>query len=181
MNVAFYCASSATIAPKYYDAARLMGRLMAQNGYTVINGAGSMGLMAAVSDGCLEAGGEVIGIIPTFMIENDWHHKGLTRIIETEDMHQRQRKMAEMADAAVVMAGGTGTLAELSEVICWKQLGIYSMPIIIVNTDGYWDDVLNFLSRAKRENFMRDERCLVWKVVATPEEALRIINSELKP
>ena len=136
MNVAFYCASSATIAPKYYDAARLMGRLMAQNGYTVINGAGSMGLMAAVSDGCLEAGGEVVGIIPTIMIENDCHHKGLTRIIETEDMHQRQRKMAEMADAAVVMAGGTGTLAELSEVSCWKQLGIYSMPIIIVNTDG---------------------------------------------
>ena len=170
MNVAFYCASSATIAPKYYEAARLMGRLMAQNGYTVINGAGSMGLMAAVSDGCLEAGGEVVGIIPTFMIENDWHHKGLTRIIETEDMHQRH-----------VMAGGTGTLAELSEVICWKQLGIYSMPIIIVNTDGYWDDVLSFLSRAKRENFMRDEKCIVWKVVATPEEALSIINSELKP
>lgn len=180
MNVAFFCASSALAAPKYFEAAHLMGRLMAQNGFTVINGAGSTGLMAAVSDGCLEAGGEVVGIIPSFMVKNNWHHKGLTRIIETKNMHQRQRQMSEMADAVVIMAGGTGTLAELSEVICWKQLGIYSMPIIILNTDGYWDDILRFLERAERENFMRDENAVVWQVAATPEEALRIIYQNLK-
>ena len=138
-TVCLYCASSTQIASEYFQAARQLGRLLAENGITLVNGAGSMGLMAESTNGCLEAGGQAIGIIPSFMVREGWCHTGMTRIIETDDMHQRQQLMAEMSDAAIVLPGGCGTLAELSELITWKQLGIYLKPIVFLNTLHYFD------------------------------------------
>ena len=106
---------------------------MAAQGIAVVNGAGSMGLMQASTDGCMEAGGEAIGIIPSFMIKEGWCHQGMTQIVETPDMHIRQQKMAEMSDAAIILPGGCGTFAELMELITWKQLGLYLKPIVILN------------------------------------------------
>ena len=173
-SICVYCASSTQIDELYFQEARKLGRLLAQQGITLINGAGSMGLMAACTDGCLEAGGKAVGIIPTFMIEADWCHKGLTEIIETDSIHVRQEKMAEMSDGAIVLPGGCGTFAELMELITWKQLGIYLKPIILLNTAGYFDSLLNTLLQAVSQNFMRPVHADIWRVASTPEAALQL-------
>lgn len=171
-NICIYCASSDLIPGKYFDAARELGRLIGERGMTVINGAGNMGLMRATADACMEAGGEAVGIIPTFMIEENWHYTKMTRLIETTDMHSRQQMMAEMSDAGIVLAGGLGTLAELSELITWKQLGIHLKPIVLLNTDGYYDELLAFLDKGMRENFLGREHMATFVVASTPQEAL---------
>lgn len=177
MNIAVYCASSADIHAKYFEAAKQLGRIMAEKNLTIVNGAGSVGLMGAIADASLDNGGRVIGIIPTFMVNNGWHHRRLSELIETPDIQSRQAKMAEISDAAIALPGGIGTLAELSEVIGWKQLGIYHKPIVIINTDGYWDELLLYFERASREQFMRKQNAIVWDVASTPEEAIDIILS----
>lgn len=148
---------------------------MAAQGIAVVNGAGSMGLMQATTDGCMEAGGEAIGIIPSFMIKEGWCHQGMTQIIETPDMHIRQQKMAEESDAAIVLPGGCGTLAELMELITWKQLGLYLKPIVLLNTNGYFNFLLQALQRAVDQNFMRTQHRAIWQVAQTPEEALKLV------
>lgn len=176
-NICIYCASSDLIPEKYFDAARELGRLMGERGMTVINGAGNMGLMRATADACMEAGGEAIGIIPTFMIKENWHHTRMTQLIETADMHTRQQKMAEMSEAGIVLAGGLGTLAELSELITWKQLGIHLKPIILLNTDGYYDPLLAFLEKGMKEHFLSPEHMATFVTASTPQEALDLAVS----
>ena len=173
-KIAVYCASSTQIDECYFKDARRLGNLMADKGITLVNGAGNMGLMAESADGCLEKGGKAIGVIPTFMIGEGWCHNGMTQIIETADMHERQAKMAEMTDAGIFLPGGCGTFAELSELITWKQLGLYLKPIILLNTKAYFDSLLNTLHQAITENFMRPVHADIWKVAPTPEEALRM-------
>ena len=173
-KIAVYCASSTQIDECYFKDARRLGNLMADKGITLVNGAGNMGLMAESADGCLEKGGKAIGVIPTFMIGEGWCHNGMTQIIEPADMHERQAKMAEMTDAGIFLPGGCGTFAELSELITWKQLGLYLKPIILLNTKGYFDSLLNTLHQAITENFMRPVHADIWKVAPTPEEALRM-------
>ena len=134
-----------------------------------------MGLMQASTDGCLEAGGEAIGIIPSFMIKEGWCHQGMTQIIETPDMHIRQQKMAEESDAAIILPGGCGTFAEMMELITWKQLGLYLKPIVILNTNGYYDFMLQALQQAAEKNFMREQHTAIWCVAQTPEEALKLV------
>ena len=157
--------------------ARKVGRLLAQAGITLVNGAGDMGLMQASTDGCIEAGGKAIGIIPTFMVKEGWCHQGMTEIIETADMHVRQQKMSEMGDAAIVLPGGCGTLAELFELVTWKQLGLYLKPIVILNTNGYYDALLAQMERSADECFMRKEHLQIWRVAQTAEEAVQLATS----
>ena len=128
-SVAIYCASSTKIKPIYYETARQLGRGLALRGVTQVNGAGNMGLMQAASDAALEVGGKVIGVIPSFMIEQNWHHTGLTQIIETDNMESRKQTINDMTDAAIVLPGGCGTLDELFEIITLKQLGVYLKPM----------------------------------------------------
>lgn len=173
-KIAVYCASSTQIDDCYFKDARRLGQLMGEQGVTLINGAGNMGLMAESANGCLEAGGKAIGVIPTFMIKEGWCHDGMTQIIETTDMHERQAKMAEMNDAGIFLPGGIGTFAEMTELIMWKQLGLYLKPIVLLNTGGYFDSMLNTLHQAIKENFMRPVHADTWCVAPTPEEALRI-------
>lgn len=176
-RICVYCASSTQIDQEYFQAAQQVGRIMAQQGIDLINGAGNMGLMAASADGCLEAGGKAIGIIPTFMIKENWCHKGMSEIIETTDMHIRQEKMAELSDAALILPGGCGTFAELMELITWKQLGIYLKPIVILNTNGYFDPLLEMLQKSADEHFMRQEHTHIWRIAKTPEEAIELIQN----
>ena len=176
-RICVYCASSTQISEEYFKAAKEVGRLIAQNGMELVNGAGNMGLMAASADGCMEAGGKAIGIIPTFMIRENWCHQGMTEIIETTDMHVRQEMMAEMSDAALVLPGGCGTFAELMELITWKQLGIYLKPIVILNTNGYFNPILEMLQKAADQNFMRQQHTGIWRVANTPAEAIEFIQN----
>lgn len=174
-SVAIYCASSTKIKPIYYEAASRLGQLLADRGVTQVNGAGNMGLMQATSDAALAAGGKVIGVIPHFMIEQNWHHTGLTQIIETEDMESRKQTINDMTDAAIVLPGGCGTLDELFEIMTLKQLGVYLKPIVILNIDGYYDYLLLHLQRSMEENFMRKEHADIWRVAKTPEEAVEMV------
>ena len=175
-SICVYCASSSQIDRKYFDAAYELGQGMAGRGITLVNGAGSQGLMRASADGCLDHGGQTLGIIPSFMIEEGWCHPSMTRLVETPDMHTRQQKMAEMSDAAIFLPGGCGTLAEMSELITWKQLGLYLKPIVILNTDGYYDSLLQFMQQAADEHFMRQQHTAIWRVASTPTEALDMVG-----
>lgn len=176
-SICVYCASSETIDDCYHQAAERLGTLMGEQGITLINGAGNTGLMRACTDACLGAGGQAIGIIPTFMIENGWCHTGMTTIIATPDMHSRQEKMASQSDGAIVLPGGCGTFAELLELITWRQLGLYRKPLVILNTNGYYDSLLRMLEEAKTKHFMRPQKAPLWEVAVTPEEALELIHN----
>lgn len=173
-KIAVYCASSTQIDEKYFQDARKLGQLMAEAGVTLVNGAGNMGLMAESANGCLEAGGKAIGVIPTFMIKEGWCHDGMTQVIETADMHERQATMARMTDAGIFLPGGCGTFAELMELIVWKQLGLYLNPIVLLNTNGYYDSLLSTMHQAISENFMRPVHADIWRVAPTPEDALKM-------
>jgi len=174
-NVCVYSASSTKIAPVYFAVAEELGRLLASKGINLINGAGSIGLMGATSNATLEAGGTVTGVIPRFMVEQGWHHTGLTKLIETETMHERKRLMADLSDGVIALPGGCGTLEELLEIITWKQLGLYLNPIIVLNIDGYFNPLLDMLQKAIDENFMRPEHGNIWVVAHTPEEAVQLL------
>ena len=144
-NVCVYSASSTQIDPIYFQAADTLGRLLAQKGINLINGAGCLGLMSRISDAALATGGTVTGIIPHFMVEQNWPHKGLTHLIETETMHDRKRMMAVLSDGIIALPGGFGTIEELLEIITWKQLGLYLKPIVILYTNGFYNPLLEML------------------------------------
>ncbi len=171
-NVCVYSASSTKIASIYFEMAEELGHLLARKGINLINGAGSSGLMGTISNAALQAGGTVTGVIPRFMVEQGWHHQGLTHLVETETMHERKQLMAEMSDGVIALPGGCGTLEELLEIITWKQLGIYLKPIVILNVNGYFDPLLDMLQKAIEENFMREEHRAIWQVATTAEEAV---------
>ena len=176
-NVCVYSASSTKIAPVYFAMAEELGRLLAMHGINLINGAGSIGLMAATSNAALEAEGTVTGVIPRFMVEQGWHHNGLTQLIETETMHERKQLMADLSDGVIALPGGCGTMEELMEIITWKQLGLYLKPIVILNIDGFYDPLLEMLQRAIEKNFMREEHKNIWQVTTSPQEAIDLIYS----
>ena len=179
-SVCVYCASSTKIDEKYFRAAEELGTLTAQRGLRLITGAGNMGLMCAVEEAALAAGGHVTGIIPTFMIAEGWHHTGLTELIETASMHERKQMMADLSDGAIALPGGCGTFEELLEIITWKQLGLYLNPVIILNIDGYYDHLIAQLNQAIDENFMRDIHGDIWKVATTPQEAIELLYTTPK-
>ncbi len=176
-SVAVYCASSTQLHPQYFQDAHRVGELLAHAGVTLVNGAGNMGLMRATTDGCLAGGGRAIGVIPSFMVAEGWAYDQMTELIETKDMSDRKNKIAEITDAAIALPGGCGTIDELFELITNKQLGLYLKPIVILNTMGYYDPLLQWLERAAEEHFMRDIHLQLWKVARTPEEAVELALS----
>lgn len=176
-TVCVYCASSTKIDPAYTEAARCLGTLLGSRGIRVVNGAGNMGLMGTVSDAALAAGGRVTGVIPRFMVEQRWHHTGLSELIVTEDMHERKRTMLRLADAVIALPGGCGTLEELLETITWKQLGLYLNPIVILNLKGYYDPLLAMFDRAIGEHFMGVRHAGLWQVARSPQEAVELATS----
>ena len=176
-TVVVYGASSADAEKVFVDAAFELGGLIARSGKRLVSGAGSTGLMAAVENGALDAGGISIGIIPQFMVDNGWLHEGLTEVIITPTLHERKNRMAQMADAVVALPGGTGTFGELFEIITWKMLGLFVKPIIILNTDNYYDPLLDMLDRTAQRHFMNPVFKKLWAVAKTPEEAIELVDT----
>ena len=172
VNVCVFCASSANIDVRYLEAARELGTLLAQGGWRCVNGGGAVGLMGAITDGALDAGGEVTGVIPKFMVDKGWCYDRLEDVIVTADMHQRKQMMSDMADAVIALPGGVGTLEELLETLTWRQLGLVKKPVIILNTLGYYDPLLSMLQHAIDEGFMKPSHNQLWTVAATPQEAI---------
>ncbi|MBO5135058.1 MAG: TIGR00730 family Rossman fold protein [Bacteroidaceae bacterium] len=177
MHITVYSASSGQVPDCYIQAAQSLGSLLAKNGHTLINGAGRTGLMGATTEACLAAGGKAIGIIPQFMVEQGWQHKGMSELLVVDNMHSRKEKMAELSDACIALPGGVGTLEELLEIITWKQLGLYLKPIVVLNTNHYFDPLLAQLERAVEQRFMREQHAAIWQVAHTPEEAIHLAET----
>lgn len=175
MNIAVYCASSTQIRKEFFEAAEAVGRLLVAHGAGVVTGAGNLGLMNAVENAVLEAGGQVTGVIPEFMVKENWHHTGLTELIVTPDMHIRKQTIARITEGCIALPGGCGTMEELMEVITWKQLGLYLNPIVILNQDGFYDPLLAQLQTCVDEHFMRSIHSDIWRVATTPEEAVELV------
>lgn len=176
-RVAVYAASSSQVSSEYIDAAAELGRTLAAEGIEIVYGAGKVGLMGALADAALDAGGKVTGVIPQFMVDNGWCREKLTNLIVTPDMHTRKEKIVSLADATIALPGGVGTLEELMEIITWKQLGLYANPIVILNTRGYFNPLKKMLERAVEEKFMREIHRNLWSIADTPRQAADMIRN----
>jgi len=153
--VCVFCGSSNGKRPAYTRAARELGALFGQRGVRLVYGAANCGLMVAVADATMAAGGTVEGVVPEVIDRLDLTHANLTRLHKVGTMHERKAMMAELSDAFIALPGGIGTLDELCEILCWAQLGIHAKPIGLLNTEGYYDGLLTFLHHAVTEGFMR--------------------------
>jgi uncharacterized protein (TIGR00730 family) len=179
-TITVYAASSAKIPPVYFQAASDLGKILAGHHITCVNGGGCNGLMAAITDAVLENGGNVCGIIPQFMIDKGWLHPAIQDVIVTPDMHTRKLTMAQKADACIALPGGIGTMEELLEIITWKQLDLFTNPVVILNTNGFYDDLLALLEKMKREQFFHHNEKEIWQVASTPQAALNLITEKQK-
>jgi len=175
-RVCVYCASSSSSDPEYRTAARTLGETLAANGVTVVYGGGATGSMGALADGALARGGKVVGVIPHFMCDMEWAHKGLSELIRVEDMHARKRLMIDGVDGVVALPGGSGTFEELFEAISLKRLGIYTNPIVLVNTREFFDQCTKLLDLCVEERFMDRRHLEMWTLVDRPEDALEAIR-----
>lgn len=177
MKICVYCASSAKVDKKYFDAAEALAIELVEAKVEVIYGGGSSGLMGKLADTVLSLGGKIKGIMPKFMNEVEWAHKGLTDIEFTETMHDRKAKFLEGIDGLVALPGGTGTLEELLEAITLKRLGLFYKPIIILNTDGFYSPLKDMFNKCIEENFMHPKHHEMWKFVDTPKQVLEAITA----
>ena len=174
-SIAVYCASSNKVRSSFVEAAERLGASIASHGMRLVYGDGGIGLMAAVARGALQEGGEVIGVIPQFMVDQGWNNPHSTKTIVTQTMHERKATICDISDAMVALPGGIGTFEELLECLTWKQLGLHHNPVVILNTDGYYDALLACLDLMIEEQMMRPIHKEMFVVVANPEEVIPAI------
>ena len=175
-SICVYCGSRPGASPEFVAQAKVLGHAMVEAGITLVFGAGSIGIMGAVADAVLEAGGEAIGVIPRGLHRAEITHPNLTELYMVETMHERKAKMIELSDAFVAAPGGFGTLEELFEVLTWGQLGIHAKPIGLYNTEGYWNPLLRMLDHCLEQRFIdpfQRELVLEAETPATLFEALQ--------
>jgi uncharacterized protein (TIGR00730 family) len=156
-RICVFCGSSAGTHPRYAEAARRTGRTLARRGFGVVYGGGGVGLMAAVADAALEAGGEVVGVIPRALQLRELAHAGLTALHVVGSMHERKAKMAELAHGFIALPGGMGTLEEFAEILTWAQLGLHERPCGLLDVAGYYRPLVAFFDHAAAEGFLRPE------------------------
>ena len=154
-RLAVYCGSATPADPIYIQAARAVGTELARRGIAIVYGGGRLGLMGAVADAALAAGGEVIGVIPTALVDAEVAHRGLTELHQVADMHERKRLFTELSDGFVTLPGGVGTMDELWEAISWAQLGYHSKPVGLLNVGGYYDGLIAFNAHMIEVGFVR--------------------------
>ena len=176
-TVCVYCASSDHCRPMFLESAYTLGNILAKESIDIVYGGGSTGLMGRLADGAIAGNGHVRGIIPQFMQDLEWGHKGISILEEVEDLHARKFLMFRKSDGIVALPGGCGTLEELLEAITWKRLGLAHQPIVIVNIDGFYDPLITMLQNTVVEQFMRPEHLNMWHVVNTVEEVLPMLRS----
>ncbi|MGA7157948.1 MAG: TIGR00730 family Rossman fold protein [Acidobacteriaceae bacterium] len=172
-SIAVFCASARGAKPEYAAAAEALGRTLAERGIGLIYGGGKTGLMGAVADGALAAGGYVVGVIPHVLVDLEVAHDGVSELHVTSTMHTRKALMAEKADAFVILPGGYGTFEEMFEVLAWQTLKIHSKPVVLLNVAGFFDTMLEFLDVCDREGMLRGNRDILL-VAETADEALKL-------
>ena len=156
-SICVYCGSADGVHPAYLEAAMEMGQQIARRGIRLVYGAGKTGVMGAVAEGVLQAGGEVTGVVPVHLNLPHLIHGGLTRLDVVQTIHQRKARMSELADAFLALPGGFGTFEELFEMLTWAQLGLHSKPIGLLNTRDYYLPLLTLVEHALKEGFIYDE------------------------
>ena len=177
MQVCVYCASSSKIHPDYFEATEKLGELLVQNEVKVVFGGGSSGLMGKLADSILKNQGQIKGIMPQFMNEVEWGHRGVSDFVYTSTMHERKAKFLEGTDALIALPGGTGTFEELFEAITLKKLGQFTKPIVILNTRNYYHAFTVMMSHAVNEGFLSEDYLHCYSIVNHPEEVLPKIHS----
>jgi len=172
-SIAVFCASAEGAQPEYRAVAEEVGRTLAAHGLGLIYGGGNTGLMGALANAALAAGGHVVGVIPHVLVDLEVAHQGLTELHVTETMHTRKALMAEKADAFLILPGGYGTLEEMFEVLAWQTLKIHTKPVVLLNIAGFYDTLLAFLDVCDHEGMMRGNRGILL-VAESVTEALRL-------
>ncbi len=158
--------------PKYAEAARNMGRELASRNITTVYGGSNMGLMGILAESAMEAGGEVIGVIPESLVKKEVAHNGLSKLHIAESMHERKALMAELSDGFIAMPGGIGTMDEIFEIFTWAQLGFHAKPCGLLNVDGYYDPLLGFLDNVVKEGFLKEMHREKLITATTPAEVI---------
>ncbi|HEX4764683.1 MAG TPA: TIGR00730 family Rossman fold protein [Lichenihabitans sp.] len=176
-----FCGSNSGSDPAYLDAAQALGRALATDGVGVVYGGASVGLMGAVADAALAAGGEVIGVIPQALVDKEIAHRGLVDLRIVASMHERKATMAELSDGFVALPGGVGTLEELFEVWTWAQLGHHAKPCAVVNTAGFYDRLIAFLDDVAGQGFMKQVHRAMLIVAEEPAALLGLMRSYRAP
>jgi uncharacterized protein (TIGR00730 family) len=177
MTICVFASSSRKIDERYCSAADELGVLFAQSGIDIVYGGGGVGLMGVVADAVIRNGGNVTGVIPSFMNDEGWGHNGISEMIVTNDMGERKKNMFARADGILALPGGIGTLEELTEAITLKQLGLYKGPIIILNTLNFYRSFIEFLEHMVSGNFLRPEHMGMWEIASTPDEVITILKN----
>ncbi len=180
-SICVYCGSSDDIHPDYKQAGRQMGRVLAEHGIRLIFGGGKTGIMGAVADGALEAGGEVIGVIVESMNTLALAHFGLTRLEVTPTIHERKARMYALADGYIALPGGFGTFDELFETITWGQIGIHEKPIGLLNARGYFQPLMAAIDHAEREGFIFTEHRRMICMADSPRDLLDCMKNHQHP
>ncbi|MGN6532069.1 MAG: TIGR00730 family Rossman fold protein [Ginsengibacter sp.] len=171
-NLAVFCGSKNGNDPLFCDHAKQVGNLLAEKNISLIYGGGNKGIMGAVANGVLEKGGKVVGIMPRFLAVPEHQHHGVTEMLEVEDMHIRKRMMYEKCDAALVLPGGFGTMDEFFEMLTWNQLNIHNKKIFVLNTSGFYDNLISFLYKTEEQGFLYSNMVDCLKIICSPEELL---------
>jgi len=156
--------------------AELLATELVKNDYGIVYGGGAVGLMGALANRVLELNGEITGVIPKFMVEVEWAHKGVKNMIQVETMYERKTKLIEDVSAVIALPGSTGTLDELIDVVSQKKLGIFTKPIIIINSFGFYDPLFEMLDKMIEEKFMRPEHRMIWSAVSDAGEVVKAID-----
>lgn len=175
MNICVFCGSATGQNPVYASAAQHFGKLLVEHGHSLVYGGGNIGLMGLTADAVLENHGKVIGVIPSFLAEREVAHQGLSQLEIVSTMHQRKMRMAELANAFVALPGGWGTLEELSEILTWKQLGLIPQPVILLNTQQFFEPLLSQMRLMVQEGFLRSENLAHLSIAQHPEEVFSMI------
>ena len=177
MRICVYCSSSAKIDKSYFKATEKLAKEFVKNNVEVVFGGGAIGLMGKLADTIIENKGKIKGIMPRFMNEVEWAHKKVEDFELTDTMHERKAKFLQNIDGLVALPGGSGTLEELLEAITLKRLGQFTKPIVILNTNGYYEPLKQMLEKCVTEKFMHKKHLEIWSFVEEPEEVLEKINT----
>lgn len=175
-RVAVYCGSAAGTDPEFLAEAISLGREIAAASFGLVYGGANIGLMGAVASAALDNGAEVIGVLPEVLAGKEIAHTGLTSLEMVPTMHERKARMAELADAFLILPGGYGTFDELMEAVTWAQLGLHAKPCILINTAGYWNGLLSFLDSTVAAGFLKQENRQLLRVVASAADAIHLLN-----
>jgi uncharacterized protein (TIGR00730 family) len=172
-SICVYCGSSNTISQRYKDLASDLGHQLAEQDITLVFGGGGVGLMGIISDACLKAGGRAIGVMTEFLFEYEGTKREITELHVVKSMHERKCKMFDLSDGFIIMPGGFGTLDEAFEILTWRQVGLHSKGIVLLNTFSYWDGLVNVLiPHMIQEGFVRPEDRNAYDLCETPKDAI---------